>query len=153
MIFHDREDLLQGEGGDYEAVPCRLEQQDTEGWTVGVEGGQTSLYEPCIFCSSVLLCEKKNIFETRRGVFSLTKDIFFLSQSPQSSRSFLAHCFEPTERLRHTEFTEAFQLTLAVRFCEIGWLNVSVKPYVFCSSVFSVRKNMSFFFCHYVILS
>ena len=31
MIFHDREDLLQGEGGDYEAVPCRFEQQDTEG--------------------------------------------------------------------------------------------------------------------------
>ena len=26
-------------------------------------------------------------------------------------------------------------------------------PYVFCSSVFSVRKNMSFFICHYVILS
>ena len=58
MIFHDREDLLQGEGGDYEAVPCRLEQQDTEGWTVGVEGGQTSLYEPCIFCFSVFFCEK-----------------------------------------------------------------------------------------------
>ena len=44
----------------------------------------------------------------------------FLSQSAQSSRSFLAHSFEPTERLRHTEFTEAFQLTLAVTFCEIG---------------------------------
>ena len=28
--------------------------------------------------------------------------------------------FELTERLRHTEFTEAFQLTLAVTFCEIG---------------------------------
>ncbi|PTL30198.1 hypothetical protein AXF23_03225 [Prevotella sp. oral taxon 313] len=31
---------------------------------------------------------------------------FYLSQSAQSSRSFLAHCFEPTEGLRHTEFTE-----------------------------------------------
>ena len=45
---------------------------------------------------------------------------FFLSQSAQSSRSFLAHSFEPTEGLRHTEVTEAFQLRLAVRFCEIG---------------------------------
>ena len=28
--------------------------------------------------------------------------------------------FEPTERLRHTENTEAFQLTLAVTLCVIG---------------------------------
>ena len=28
--------------------------------------------------------------------------------------------FELTERLRHTDITEAFQLTLAVTFCEIG---------------------------------
>ena len=33
---------------------------------------------------------------------------FFLSQSAQSSRSFLAHSFEPTEGLRHTEFTERY---------------------------------------------
>ena len=32
----------------------------------------------------------------------------FLSQSAQSSRSFLAHSFEPTEGLRHTEFTERY---------------------------------------------
>ena len=32
----------------------------------------------------------------------------FLSQSAQSSRSFLAHSFEPTERLRHTENTERY---------------------------------------------
>ena len=32
---------------------------------------------------------------------------FFLSQSAQSSRSNFAHSFEPTERLRHTENTEA----------------------------------------------
>ena len=30
---------------------------------------------------------------------------------------------------------------LAVRFCEIGWLNVSVDLCVFCSSVFSVRNR------------
>ena len=32
----------------------------------------------------------------------------FLSQSAQSSRRFLAHSFEPTEGLRHTEFTERY---------------------------------------------
>ena len=82
MIFHDREDLLQGEGGDYEAVPCRLEQQDTEGLTVGVEGGQTSLYEPCIFCSSVFSvrkrthppCEKERL--RLAGEFLLSRRIF-----------------------------------------------------------------------------
>ena len=31
MIFHDREDLLQGEERGYEAVSRRSEQQDTEG--------------------------------------------------------------------------------------------------------------------------
>ena len=45
------------------------------------------------------------------------------------------------------------EASVAVRFCEIGWLNVSVEYRVFCSSVFSVRKNMSFSICHYVILS
>ena len=32
---------------------------------------------------------------------------FYLSQSAQSSLSIFAHCFESTERLRHTENTEA----------------------------------------------
>ena len=45
---------------------------------------------------------------------------FFLSQSAQSSLSIFAHGFELTERLWHTEFTEAFQLRLAVTFCDIG---------------------------------
>ena len=31
--------------------------------------------------------------------------------------------------------------SVAVRFCEIGWLNVSVECCVFCSSVYSVRKR------------
>ena len=30
---------------------------------------------------------------------------------------------------------------MAIRFCEIGWLNVSVDLCVFCSSVYSVRKR------------
>ena len=61
------------------------------------------------FC---VLCEKKNICETRWGVLSLTERTEF-------TEVFGAH-FEHTERLRHTENTEAFQLRLAVTFCEIG---------------------------------
>ena len=45
---------------------------------------------------------------------------FYLSQSAQSSLSNFAHSFEPTEGLRHTENTEAFQLRLAVTLCDIG---------------------------------
>ena len=33
------------------------------------------------------------------------------------------------------------EASVAVRFCDIGWLNVSVGLCVFCSSVFSVRKR------------
>ena len=85
---------------------------------------------------SVLLCYlwEKNIGDSQWGVLSLTERTEF-------TEVFSAH-FEPTEGLRHTEFTEAFQLRLAVTFCEIGWLNVSVKPCVFCSSVLSVRKRI-----------
>ena len=36
---------------------------------------------------------------------------------------------------------------------EGGGAIIFLKPCVFCSSVFSVRKNMSFLICHYVILS
>jgi len=60
----------------------------------------------------VFFCEKKNIGNVWGEVI--------LSQSAQSSQSIFAHSFEPTEGLRHTEFTEAFQLTLAVTLCEIG---------------------------------
>ena len=81
----------------------------------------------CVFCSSVIFCERKIVGYSQWGVFSLTERTEF-------TEPFGAH-FEPTERLRHTENTEAFQLTLAVTLCDIGWLNVSVKVCVFCSSV------------------
>ena len=55
---------------------------------------------------------RKGTLETRWGVFSLTERTEF-------TEPFGAH-FELTEGLRHTENTEAFQLTLAVRFCDIG---------------------------------
>ena len=49
------------------------------------------------FC---VICEKKNIFETRWGVFSLTERTEF-------TEHFCAQ-FEFTEGLRHTEFTERY---------------------------------------------
>ena len=83
--------------------------------------------KPCVFCSSVIFCERKIVGYSQWGVLSLTERTEF-------TEHFGAH-FEPTERLRHTEFTEAFQLRLAVTLCDIGWLNVSVGLCVFCSSV------------------
>ena len=65
-----------------------------------------------MFRSSVFFCEKKNICETRWGVFSLTELTDLTEHFNQR--------FELTERLRHTDITEAFQLTLAVTLCEIG---------------------------------
>ena len=55
---------------------------------------------------------RKGTLETRWGFFSLTERTEF-------TEPFCAR-FEPTEGLRHTENTEAFQLTLAVTLCEIG---------------------------------
>jgi len=66
----------------------------------------------CVFCSSVIFCERKIVGYSQWGVLSLTERTEF-------TEPFGAH-FEPTEGLRHTEFTEAFQLTLAVTLCEIG---------------------------------
>ena len=93
--------------------------------------------------------------EIRWGVLSLTENtevtevlsalihswkVFSLTELTDLTELFGAR-FEPTERLRHTEFTEAFQLRLAVTFCDIGWLNVSVRCCVFCSSVFFCEKK------------
>ena len=52
--------------------------------------------------------------------FLLSRRIFLsLTELTDLSDLFGAR-FEPTEGLRHTEFTEAFQLRLAVTLCEIG---------------------------------
>ena len=53
-------------------------------------------------------------------------------------RTFRAHRTPPAYRVHR-----ALLLKVAVRFCEIGWLNVSVEYRVFCSSVLSVRKRTS----------
>ena len=52
--------------------------------------------------------------------FFLSQRTFFsLTEHTDLTEPF-AHSFELTEGLRHTDITEAFQLRLAVRFCEIG---------------------------------
>ena len=66
----------------------------------------------CVFCSSVFFCERKIVGYSQWGVISLTERTEF-------KEIFGAH-FEPTEGLRHTENTEAFQLTLAITLCDIG---------------------------------
>ena len=53
------------------------------------------------------------------GVFLSQWGVFSLTERTEFTEVFGAH-FEPTEGLRHTEVTEAFQLRLAVRFCDIG---------------------------------
>ena len=47
-----------------------------------------------------VICEKKNIFETRWGVFSLTELTDLTEHFNQR--------FELTERLRHTDITERY---------------------------------------------
>ena len=46
-------------------------------------------------------------------------EFFSLTERTEFTEPFGAH-FEPTERFRHTEITEAFQLTLAVTLCVFG---------------------------------
>ena len=89
--------------------------------------------ECCVFCSSVFFCEKKNNCETRWGVLSLTERTEF---TEHFCAQFRAHRTPSAYRVHR-----ALLLKVAIRFCEIGWLNVSVGLCVFCSSVFSVRKR------------
>ena len=70
---------------------------------------------------------------TRWGVLSLTEHTEF---TELFGAQFRAHRRPPAYRVHR-----ALLPKLAVRFCEIGWLNVSVKPFVFCSSVFFCEKK------------
>ena len=72
-----------------------------------------------MFCSSVFSVRKRTPPPCEKERLRFAGE-FYLSQSAQSSLSIFAHSFEPTEGLLHTEVTEAFQLRLAVTFCEIG---------------------------------
>ena len=55
----------------------------------------------------------------RKGTLETCWAVFSLTERTELTEPFGAH-FEPTERLRHTEITEAFQLTLAVTLCVFG---------------------------------
>ena len=94
-----------------------------------------------MFCSSVFFCEKKNIGNVWGEVVLSRWWVFSLTERTEFTESFGAH-FKPTERLRHTENTEAFQLRLAVTFCDIGWLNVSVAFVCSVHLCSSVRNRM-----------
>ena len=93
----------------------------------------------CVFCSSVFFCEKKTL-ENCRGEFFLSQRTFFsLTERTEFTEpfgaQFRAHRTPPAYRVHR-----ALLLKVAVRFCEIGWLNVSVECCVFCSSVFFCEK-------------
>ena len=85
----------------------------------GEGGGASSFYEPCVFCSSVFFCEKENALTVRERALESSWVVLSLTEPTELTEPFCAR-FEPTEGLRHTEVTEAFQLTLAVTFCDIG---------------------------------
>ena len=72
-------------------------------------------------------------FLSRRIFLSLTE---LTDLTEPFSAQFRSHGTPPAYRIHRT-----FQLKVAVTFCEIGWLNVSVKPCVFFSSVFFCEKN------------
>ena len=80
-----------------------------------------------------VLCEKKNNCETRWGVLSLTERTEF---TEHFGAQFRFHR-RPLAYRGH----RALLLKVAVRFCEIGWLNVSVGLCVFCSSVFFCERK------------
>ena len=70
------------------------------------------LSDPCVFYSSVLICEKKNILETRCGVFSLTE---LTDLTDPFGALFRTHRRPSAYRIHR-----AFQLKMAVRFCVIS---------------------------------
>ena len=63
--------------------------------------------------------EGRNHRDTPIGLLAYFVKVFSLTERTEFTELFGAH-FELTEGLRHTEFTEAFQLRLAVTFCDIG---------------------------------
>ena len=74
----------------------------------GGEGGGAIIFLNLVcsvhLCSSV---RKRTHPPCEKGRLRIAGE-FYLSQSAQSSLSIFAHSFEPTEGLRHTEFTERY---------------------------------------------
>ena len=79
-------------------------------------------------------------FLSLRVVFSLTVGISFSHRTHRSNRAFL-RTFRAHRRPSAYRIHRTFQLKLAVTFCDIGWLNVSVRLCVFCFSVYFCEKK------------
>ena len=62
---------------------------------------------PCYHGSWVVLSLTVGSFFSHKGYLFLSRRVFFSLTEHTEFTEFFAHCFEPTERLRHTEFTEA----------------------------------------------
>ena len=129
------------------------------------------------FVCSVLLC--KSVRNRTHPRYEMTHKQLagevFLSQSAQSSLSIFAHSsssqkafgIQRSQSVTANEDTNKeakSSLHPAHRGISVitplpfgggvgGGAAIFLTPCVFCSSVFSVRKNMSFSICHYVILS
>ena len=79
-------------------------------------------------------------FLSLRVVFSLTVGISFSHRTHRFNRSFW-RTFRAHRRPSAYRIHRTFQLRLAVMFCDIGWLNVSVRLCVFCFSVYFCEKK------------
>ena len=83
-------------------------------------------------------CEKKRL--RFAGEFLLSRRIFLsLTELTDLTEHYCA-LFRYHRTPSAYRVHRALLLKMAVTFCEIGWLNVSVKPCVFCSSVFFCEK-------------
>ena len=93
----------------------------------------------CVLFFCVFLWEKEH-WGVVCGVLSFTKDIFSLTELTDVTdlicAQFRAHRTPPAYRVHR-----ALLPKVAVRFCEIGWLNVSVGLCMICSSVFFCEKK------------
>ena len=105
----------------------------------------------CAFVCSVHLCfsvrkrthplDKIRLMQVA-GEFFLSRRVFFsLTERTEFTEHYCAQ-FRARRRPPAYRVHRALLLKVAVRFCDIGWLNVSVRLCVFCSSViFCEKKN------------
>ena len=94
----------------------------------------------CEVTPTGLLTRFLGSFFSHRGYLFLSWRVFvslteLTDLTERYSALFWSHRRPPAYRIHRTLLPK-----MAVRFCVIGWLNVSVKPCVFCSSVFFCEK-------------
>ena len=88
----------------------------------------------CVFCSSVFFCEKENAPSMWERTLEIRWGVFFLTERTEFTELFGAQ-FRAHRTPSAYRVHRALLLKVAVTFCEISWLNVSVEYRVFCSSV------------------